>query len=232
MDFEEMGRSACYAILTLCLCASPLSSAQEYSLTMEQGVASKYVFRGIELGDDTLHPAVEFSQGDFYAGAWGALPLGNKGWPEGFVDEYDFYAGYGWALDERTALDVGGTYYRYPGENGDSFEGFVGVKREMGTFTPSLYLYRDFDLDTLTVELSTDLALPLDVLPFETSFFVGRVEARRSGDYSYFGADFVYPIEFNDSTKLSFGLHYSDHDLGRGIPGNHLYGSASLAVRF
>lgn len=208
-------------------------NAQEHTVTFETIIASKYIDRGIQLADDVVHASVEFSQSDFYAGMISALPLENEGFPGFFEDEFKYYAGYGWALDDRTVLDIGGTYSHYPRTGSDdTFEVYVGISREMGTFTPSLNLTSDFDSDTHMLELATDIALPLEIIPVEASFFVGRVETRGDEDYTYYGADFIYPVEINDSTKLSFGLHYADHDLGLGLPDNHLYGTASIAVTF
>ena len=206
--------------------------AQDSGVTVDATFATKYVDRGIQYGDDTWHPTVELYSDDFYAGVWAALPLENRGYPEYYDDEYDFYAGYGWALNNDTALDLGATYYHFPNDGEDSLEAYLGLSREFGTFTPSFYIYKDFDLETLTYRLGTDFALPLKAVPFEMSVYVGRVEADEDDSYNYYGADVLYPIVLNDATSISLGLHFADHDLGMELPDSHLYGTASFTVDF
>ena len=207
-------------------------SAQDYTLTLDLTGASKYVFRGIELGDTTIHPSIEFGVDDFYAGVWLAQPIENRGAPENFDDEVDFYAGYSFALNESTSLDLGGTVYHYPGA-ADTFEAYIGISHEIeGGFSVNGYAYRDFDLDTWTFEGSGGYSIPLsDTASLDLAAYIGIVEPDGVGDYTYYGADAVIPIELKENATLSLGLHWADHDLG-GNPDNHLYGSTSLTFGF
>lgn len=205
--------------------------AQESSITSELALATKFVDRGLQLGDTTFHAAIEYSQNDVYGGIWSAIPLENTGAPDFFEDEYDFYGGYGWALNEGTALDVGATYYYLP-DGESTFEAYVGIYAELGSVTPSLYLYNDFDLDTTTIEAILDVDLPQLVVPVDFRLFGGQVEIDGGGDYSYYGADVVYPLEVGDQMSLDLGLHYVDNSIGAIVSDNNLFGSATFTVTF
>ncbi len=221
-----IGRLVFKAALSLVLAASALT-AKESSVTSEFGVASKYVFRGLELAETVVHPSLEFGWGDFYAGIWAAIPLEGRDAPDDFADEYDFYAGYGLALTDKLALDLGATRYYYP-DGGSTTEAYVGLAAELGTFSPSAYLYNDFDLDVWTFELSSGVALPLEGFPIEASFFLGRSEDEGSG-YLYYGVDLSYPVEVQGVGNVTFGLSFSDHDLDSGFKGRHLFGGVALS---
>ncbi|EDY82427.1 hypothetical protein VDG1235_2049 [Verrucomicrobiia bacterium DG1235] len=197
--------------------------------TLEAAISSIYVDRGLEMADLTWHPSLELSQGNVYGGLWAALPLENRSRPETIGDQYDVYAGYGWAAGDKLAIDLGGTLSFTDGFD-ETFEGYVGLVGEFGTFSPSIYIYNDFDLDAFTVEASTSVAVPLDVFPFQATIRAGLVEA--DVDYRYYGLDLLYPVELGPSSRLLLGLHYSDNDFGAGMPDNSLYGSAAVRLRF
>jgi len=208
-------------------------SAQEYTLTLDVTAASSYVFRGIELGDNTIHPSFEFGMGDFYAGVWLAQPIENRGAPENFDDEVDFYAGQTFALNDSTSVDVGGTVYHYPGGN-DTVEFYAGISHELDDgVSVNLYVYRDFELDTWTAEGSAGYSLPLtDTLSLDLAGYIGLVEPDTDGgDYTYYGADVILPVELRENVTLSLGAHWADHNLDN-TPDNRFYGSASLTFGF
>jgi len=206
-------------------------SAQDYTLTLDMTAGTKYVFRGVQLGDDTLHPSIEFGMDDFYAGIWGAQPVENRS-SKGFGDEFDFYAGQSFAINESTSVDAGATLFYYPtAEN--TLEGYVGISHEMdGGASVSAYAYRDVDLDTWTFEGSGGYSFPLaDNSSLDFAVYVGTILADDSTDYTYYGADAVVPIELKENATLSFGLHWADHDFN-GLPDNHFYGTGSITIGF
>ena len=110
--------------------STAISCAEEYTINVDLTFDTKYVFRGTQLADDVFHPSVELAQGDFYAGVWAAQPIENRGAPEEWTDEVDFYVGQGWALGEKTSLDIGAAHYYFP-TGKDSTEPFIGVTREI-----------------------------------------------------------------------------------------------------
>ena len=50
------------------------ASFAAFTLSTDLTFGSEYVFRGIKLADNTLHPSVEAGFDNFYLGIWGALP--------------------------------------------------------------------------------------------------------------------------------------------------------------
>ena len=214
-----------------CLGCVSVVSAAETSATVEVGLATAYVFRGLKEGELTAHPALEVSSGDFYGGVYSIVPLTDRGGRFGYHDEFELYAGYGWAVGDRTALDAGGTY-RFRPDGGSSFECYLGARQEYGTLSPSLYIYRDFQFDTTTLEVASDLNAPIENLPFTFSVFLGRALAAGPRDYTYYGAGALYPIEVNDATKVSLGLRYVGNDLGGAYSRNHIYGTAAFSLDF
>ena len=95
-------------LLTMLLFVSTaISLAEEYTINVDLTFDTKYVFRGTQLADDVFHPSVEFARGDFYAEIWAAQPIENLGATEEWTDEVDFYVGQGWALGEKTSMDIG-----------------------------------------------------------------------------------------------------------------------------
>lgn len=219
-------------IATILLAISASAFGQDYNLSLDLTFDTKYVFRGQQLADNVFHPSIEFAQDDFYLGLWASQPLENRGWPEQWQDEVDFYGGYGWAINDKTSLDLGGSYYYYP--NGESsIEPYLGITREIQSVETSLYLYRDVDLDTTTAEGSARYSLPLGGnASVDMGAHVGTVDADSQASYFYYGADVVVPFELNDHAVFSVGVHYSDNDLGFLIPDSHFHGSTSITIGF
>ena len=129
--------------------STAISLAEEYTINVDLTFDTKYVFRGTQLADDVFHPSVEFARGDFYAGIWAAQPIENLGATEELTDEVDFYVGQGWALGEKTSLDIGAAHYYFPEREG-STEPFIGLTRQIRSVAASVYLYRDLDVGATT----------------------------------------------------------------------------------
>ena len=223
-------RFAILFIIAFALAASAFG--QDYSLSLDLTFDTKYVFRGQQLADNVFHPSIEFTQDDFYLGLWASQPLENRGRPERWQDEVDFYGGYGWAINEKTSFDIGGAYYYYPtGEN--TIEPYIGITREIQGVETSVYLYKDLDLDRTTAEGSANYSLPLGGnASVDLGAYVGTVDADSLGSYFYYGADVVVPFELNNNAVFSLGFHYSDNDIGFLIPDNHFHGSTSITIGF
>ena len=222
-----------FAILATTVFALAVSAfGQNYSLNLDLTFDTKYVFRGQQLADNVFHPSIEFAQDDLYLGIWASQPLENRGWPERWQDEVDFYGGYGWAINEKISFDIGGAYYYYA--TGDStIEPYIGIIREVSGIETSLYLYRDLDLDTTTAEGSANYSLPLGGnASVHLGVNLGTVDVDSRGSYFYYGADVVVPFELNDNAVFSVGVHYSDNDIGFLIPGSHFHGSTSITIGF
>ncbi len=216
----------------LALSSFTLAQSQDYTLELDLEFNTKYVFRGAQLADNVFHPSIEFGKDDFYAGLWAAQPIENRGFPELWGDEIDFYAGQGWVVGDNTSVDVGAAYYYFP--DGDSrFEPYLGVTREIKGVAASLYLYRDFDIDVTTTEGSAIYTIPVGPLPnLEIGAHFGLVNVDNVGKYLYYGADAILPFELSNNAVFSIGAHYSDSEQGSPTPQAHFHGSASIRMGF
>ena len=192
------------------------SNAQEVETTVTVGTETEYVFRGIQLADDSLQAAVDFSYRDAYFGIWTNQPYRKST----FENEVDFYAGYNYRINDKLVLDAGGTFYLYPhGDDEHSTEFYLGLSADT-VLSPKVYAFYDIDLDAYTFEgaLSKSFAIN-EKLAFEVSTALGWVkpESENNSDrisYYYYtvGADFVYAI--NDTFKASFGGRLAGNDEG------------------
>jgi uncharacterized protein (TIGR02001 family) len=98
-------------------------------------LTSDYLFRGISQtgGDPALQGDLNYTtESGFYFGSWASQV-------DGFADlEWDFYAGYDYALAEDTTLHLSGIYYTYHGTGGadiDYFEAIIGISQAVGENT-------------------------------------------------------------------------------------------------
>lgn len=233
--------------ITLCVAlfaAGSALTAQEatpttesaYAVTVDFPFVSKYVFRGVKLGRESLQPSVEVATGDFYAGLWNNTPLRNE--HDGDASkELDFYLGWTPKLTENLKADFGATYYVYPSMvgswNNDSIEVFAGLNLALGNFTPALYIYRDFTLNSWTVQGSVGYSVPLKSLGTSLDFnaTVGAVSPNNAEAYDYYSVGVNLPVKLSDIVKLNFGVTYTENDLDNGDdPG--LWGTVGITASF
>jgi len=221
-------------VLALSALATAGVSRADYSLSSDLTYASEYIFRGVQLGDTTLHPSIEFTQNDFYLGMWAALPIDqveSKGW----TNEFDFYAGYSKELSDKASLDLGVTYYYYPDGNVDeSTEAYLGLTFDVGGFTPAFYGYYDFDLEVYTLQGSVGYSIPMAGAgtSLDLSATYGYVEPDQADSYSYYGASAQIPYKLNENATLTVGVHYASNDIGQGIEDDFIYFTAGVTIGF
>lgn len=226
-------------VLALAALATTGVSRADYSLSSDLTYASEYIFRGVQLGDTTLHPSLELTQGDFYLGMWAALPIDqveSKGW----TNEFDFYLGYTKELSDKASLDLGVTYYYYPDGNVDeSTEAYLGLTFDVAGFTPAVYSYYDFDLEALTLQGSIGYSIPMagagTSLDLSATYGYVDLDDNDPGavdSYSYYGASAQIPYKLNDNATLTVGVHYASNDLGQGIEDDFLYYTAGITIGF
>lgn len=229
---------------TIALCAALLvggtafaaEGEASYSVTADFPYVTKYVFRGVELAQDSLQPSVEFTTGDFYAGLWNNSPLQSE--HDGKVSkEIDIYVGYTPALTESLKADFGATYYWYPWVDKPiadySFEISAGLNYTLGNFTPSVYLYRDLKLDVTTAQLGLGYSFPLTSIGTSLDFSasVGAVMPDTGETYCYYSAGVSLPYKLSDQLKLTVGASYTENDLDGGKdPG--FWGTIGLTYSF
>ncbi|HEX2100665.1 MAG TPA: TorF family putative porin [Candidatus Synoicihabitans sp.] len=222
------------ALILAALIAGSSVRAQDatssYSLTLDFPYVSEYVFRGISYADDAVQPSIEFATGDFYAGIWTSLPVTN-----GFTNEYDFYAGYGIAVSETWALDLGATYYYYPQtDSGDEqFEPFVGISGDIGGgFTSSLYVYYETEFKVFTYQGSLGYSIPLsDTMSLDLSGTLGYVDPDAGESYAYWGLGSVLTYKLNQSASAYVGLNYANNDLDW-AEGDFLFVNTGVTIGF
>ena len=216
------------SILALATAASP-AVAEELSFSTSLAFESRYVFRGIEFAESSVQPAVDIAYGNWYVGAWASLPIGDD--DVAFGDELDLYAGYSASLSETVSFDVGVTYYTFPdaqsgffdtfsessGSGANTVEVFAGLSFD--TFlAPSLYVYRDFNFNTVTLEGSGGYSFPLsEVTSFDLGGSIGYViDDDAGGDYVYGAATADVSYALSDDAAISAGVRYGGSDIAGG----------------
>ncbi len=109
---------------------------KSWSLSLNGGVVSKYLWRGVNLHDGpAFQPGVEFSSHGVTAGFWSSYNFGDEG---GFA-EADYYLNYGKAVPFAKACEVtlGYSHLTYPTEFGgkESWEGEWSVELSFDVFS-------------------------------------------------------------------------------------------------
>jgi uncharacterized protein (TIGR02001 family) len=103
------------------LVPGPAFAAEPVSLSLDFGVVSDYRFRGVSYSgrDPAVQAelAVEHEAGP-HASLWASSISESSG---GANLEIDLAGGWLFALSERLSLDVGATYYLYPGDNSANY---------------------------------------------------------------------------------------------------------------
>jgi uncharacterized protein (TIGR02001 family) len=195
---------ACFGMLLAASAMSTPAFAQEEEasgpLTLSGGISvvSDYRFRGISLSNEKVEvqPTLTLShESGFYVGAWGSglpdSPLYGK-------FELDAYAGYATEIAPGTTIDIGATYYIYPGN-----QKFAG---------PSDYV-------EIIGKLSHDIG------PVSATGLVAYAPDQKSlgsDDNLYLNLCLGYGIP-NSPVTLTAGLGYTDGSLGAlAADGNYL----------
>lgn len=187
--------------------AQEATSAPSLSLSSSFGYESMYVFRGWQFADDIVTPAINLGYGNFYAGTWFAVAAEGPSYRE-----MDLFAGYALPLGETFKLDIGATHYGYGNlisdlfsEDSNSLEGYVGASASC-ILSPAIYVYRDFDYSTYTIEGRLGHTFNLtEKLTLALAGSYGYVGYDDDGeDYTYYNlsANFGYAI----SEKSSFTI--------------------------
>jgi len=237
------------AILLAALAAGAGVQAQEpkssYSVTTDFSFASEYVFRGVELADNSFQGSVEVTLQDFYVGLWTNQPITRSQ-----DNEIDLYAGYKYKVNDQLSFEAVGTYYWYPeaGSAGveHTTEAGVGATYTVRGLSTSVYGYYDFDLEAQTVQVSLGYSLPLEAIGASLDFsgYYGWVDADDIApqspwsiheSYNYYGVDVSVPYKLSEHATFTLGAHWADNDklLYPGdVPGDHLWWTAGITIGF
>ncbi len=219
-------------LLAAGITGSSLSAQEEssYSITMDFPFVSEYIFRGLQFAEESIQPSVEFASGDFYAGIWSSQPVVGKD-----PNEFDFYVGYGFALNDTWALDVGGTYYYYPETpSGDEqFEPYVGIAGDLGGgFSGSVYGYYETEFEVTTFQFDLGYSIEMsDTSTFDVAANFGIVSADGGEDYNYYGVSATANYALNDIAGTYAGVVFVDSDATTGVD-SEVYFIAGISMGF
>ncbi len=117
------------------------ASAADPELSLDLAVVSDYRFRGVSFSD--RDPAVQAevalnSEAGGYVRLWGSTIAETAG---GAELELDLVGGWLFDLGDGLSLDLGATYYLYPGDSAANYvEPLVTLSYELGPATPRLGL--------------------------------------------------------------------------------------------
>jgi uncharacterized protein (TIGR02001 family) len=221
----------------------------DYSVTTSLDFSSAYIFRGIKQTNQAIQPSIEVDSNNFSVGAWTSQPIRNNE-----QDEFDFYAGYKYAVNRNLTIQPVLTYYWYPefdrhsasNVDGtvDSLEPGLGLTYTINGFSPSVFYYYDTILERQTTQGSIGYALPLAKLGTELDLtaYVGTSDGRnvlsglRHGvrkSYNFYGADISLPYKLASNCTLTAAVHYasSDHE-PIGVKENLFWWSLGLTTGF
>ena len=166
----------CSALLALvpAIAGDEAVAGEDLGAEISVGYDTDYIFRGANLGQDLLWSDVNVSTslsdglglniGASYANA-----------TDGGDDELDVYAGISTDLGGM-ALDLGTTYYYYPGATGgNTLEFGAALGTSVGAFDVSAGLYHDIDTDNTYIELGIGTSVDLsDTLSLDIGATVGN----------------------------------------------------------
>ena len=137
----------------------PSASAQIMSRNMYS--------RGVTLAGEAFQPGAEVSVGNFTAGVWASVAVGEES--VFFGDEIDLYAGYAFDVSETISADVGVTLYHYPQAGGlfdigandaGTIEIYGGLSLD-ALLAPSITAYYDFNFEAFTLEGGVEYSAPI-----------------------------------------------------------------------
>ena len=152
----------CSALLALvpAIAGDHAAAGEDLGAEVSVGYDTDYIFRGANLGQDLLWTDVNVSTSlsdglGLNIGAWYANPT------DAGDDELDIYAGVSTDLGGMS-LDLGITYYHYPGATGsNTLEFGAALGTSVGAFDVSLGVYHDIDTENTYVELGAGTSFDL-----------------------------------------------------------------------
>ena len=152
----------CSALLALvpAVAGDHAHAGEDLGAEVSVGYDTDYIFRGANLGQDLLWSDVNVSTSlsdglGLNIGAWYANPT------DAGDDELDIYAGVSTDLGGMS-LDLGTTYYYYPGATGsNTLEFGAALGTSVGAFDVSLGVYHDIDTENTYVELGAGTSFDL-----------------------------------------------------------------------
>lgn len=204
-----------------------------YSITVDFPYVSKYTFRGVEMAKDSIQPSIEVAVSDAYIGVWTNQPVTRN-----IDNEFDFYAGYKFLLNDQWNVDVGTTLYYYPeletkghDVNNTTIESYVGVNGDIAGVKPGAYVYYDWTLETWTAQGQVGYSIPLkDVgVSLDLSANAGRVFVDAGEDYNYWALGTQANYALSEKATVYAGVSYTSNDL-ENEKGNYWVFTVGLSI--
>jgi len=242
LTMKKSALSAVLAFLALSVVPAQAAAVPELSVRLDLPYASRYVYRGVQLAQDSVQPSLDLSANGSYLGAWFNSPL-----TAGQKNEFDFYLGHDFGTDlfgPDGKIDVGGRVYHFPqgfytaGLANTSYEAYVGLKSGpvAGGFAPAIYSYYDFTRRSYNFLGSLSAALPVERLGFalRMDVHVGRAGFSRAAvgtNYTYWGAGVSLPYRIASNATFTVGAQYDSSNL-TGAKHNLTTFTAGVSVGF
>ncbi len=217
-----------------------LSNAQaEIESEFHVGYNSKYIFRGVDLGDDAYEYGLDFAGScecglDWSAGIWGISP-------DVAGDELDIYAAVSKTFGDVT-LAAGFTAYTYPNGGADDAEIFLGVSGSVSGLDAGVTVYFGTDgilQDQILIEGSLGYSHEIsETVSASLGLTYGYVADNGDGGYAtsdgaaYFTASLGLDVALSDEITLSPYVSYVDgKSRVNGVDGE-TFGGAMLSFSF
>ena len=200
----------------LLLAAVPMTARAELSLNI--GVASNYLFRGVTQTDDkaAIQGGIDYeAPSGFYIGTWASnVDFDGAGY------ELDLYLGFATELDNGLGFDVGYLYYGYPDASPDDIAfGEIYGSISFGPFTGGLAytIHSDndgdlFDSGDLYFHAGLEFELPADLaLGLKLGYYDFKNDGKPDvGDANYWHIGASLSREFESLGEISFNVEYAD----------------------
>ena len=201
---------ACSGLAVAETVASPVGN---FDVSMNVGLASDYIFRGISQtqGDGAVQGGLDVAhESGLYAGAWASnVDFGDS--VDGNV-EFDYYVGFGSNLTDDIAYDLGWIQYDYPGNSSLNFSEYYASLSAFGFSVGTAYS-SDFggDNSTLYSYIGYEYTLPYDIgLAVQYGNYDFKDATFASGEDSY--SDWSLGLS-KTVAGLDLGLTYTDTDI-------------------
>lgn len=203
-----------------------LFAVEGLSINGSVGFESEYVFRGMQQADESLQATVEVAYdiygGSAYAGLFVNEPIATTA----DTNEIDLYIGYQMPVFEDYTADFGYISYLYPSDASvarDTREIYAGLTYNGLYVNPAAYVYYDFDLEQIALQLSGDYSIDLADYGVENTtvdfgMYWGVLSAQDAdgagadNGYEYCGltADAVY--HFTADAAASVGVRFTGNN--------------------
>ncbi|MEC9042558.1 MAG: TorF family putative porin [Verrucomicrobiota bacterium] len=228
----------CSALLALvpAIAGDHAAAGEDLGAEVSVGYDTDYIFRGANLGQDLLWSDVNVSTSlsdglGLNIGAWYANPT------DAGDDELDIYAGVSTDLGGMS-LDLGTTYYYYPGATGsNTLEFGAALGTSVGAFDVSLGVYHDIDTENTYVELGAGTSFDLtDNISLDLGATIGNnqdeVVGGQSDGLTAVTITVGAPIGLTDNASLTpyLGINAGLDD--NQDAGDEIFSGISLSVGF